>query len=235
MANPPRHRRRSALAAPAAIVLCLLAIILASCGGSNANDIASKSPEQILASARQAALRASSVHIVNNAAQGRLRFASDQELDQSGGRARVKLAGLSFEVTRTGNTLYLTGNPAFARRLEHTIGIHLTPGTWLKAAANNPQLAQLAYLTELDKQLTVQLTVPRPLAKGPASTLDGQPAITLNHKAKLYNGTLYIATTGNPYPIKQTKQGRETGQTTYTNWNQPITIAAPANTIPLPG
>ena len=71
------------------------------------------------------------------------------------------------------------------------------------------------------------------LTKGPITTINGQKAIELKTKGKLYTGAIYIAATGTPYPIEIVKHGRETGQTTFTGWNQPVTLSAPAGAVEL--
>jgi len=44
-------------------------------------------------------------------------------------------------------------------------------------------------------------------------------------------GTLYIATTGKPYPVQITKAGGGGGAVSFQGWNQPVTIVAPANAL----
>jgi hypothetical protein len=61
--------------------------------------------------------------------------------------------------------------------------------------------------------------------------VNGQKAIELKMTAKLFSGSLYIATTGKPYPIELIKRGRETGQTTFSHWNQSVSLTAPPNAI----
>jgi len=55
--------------------------------------------------------------------------------------------------------------------------------------------------------------------------------IALEQTAKLYSGALFIATTGKPYPVELVKHGKETGQTTSSGWNQPVSLSAPANAV----
>jgi hypothetical protein len=44
-------------------------------------------------------------------------------------------------------------------------------------------------------------------------------------------GTLYIATTGKPYPVQITKTGGGGGAVSFQGWNRPVTIIAPANAL----
>ena len=46
-------------------------------------------------------------------------------------------------------------------------------------------------------------------------------------------GTLYVATSGKPYPVKLAKGGAGGGTLTFDRWNQPVSITPPANAIDL--
>ena len=50
---------------------------------------------------------------------------------------------------------------------------------------------------------------------------------------KLSTPTIYIAAAGIPYPLKIVKRGREHGEVTFTGWDHPVTLSAPADAIPL--
>jgi hypothetical protein len=213
---------------PLAVVLAVLA--LAGCGSAG-NGIASKTPAEILAASRAAATSATSVHVVSNASEGPLTATLNAQLISNGGRAQVSLLGLAFEVIRIGKTIYVKGSPSVYKRLGITAKV--PNGAWLEAPAGG-QLDQLAAFTDLTGELNRILPARNDvLARGASTTLDGQHALELNATAKLFKGTLYIATTGKPYPIKLVKHGRETGQSTFSEWNKPITLNPPANTIKL--
>ena len=103
---------------------------------------------------------------------------------------------------------------------------------WLKGSATTGSLARYAALTSLPIQLDRQLGG-GPFTGGTTTTINGQKAIELKETGKLFSGSLAIAATGKPYPIQITKQGRETGRTTFTGWNQPAALSAPTNAIAL--
>jgi hypothetical protein len=224
-----RGRIRSDAGVPLALVVAVLA--LAGCGGSAGNGVASKTPAEILAASRAAATSATSVNVVSKASEGPLAITVNAQLTSDGGRAQVSLLGLAFEVIRIGGTVYVKGSPSVYRRLGITAKV--PQGSWLQAPAGGP-MSQLAAFTDLSGELNRILPAHNDvLASGASTTLDGQHALELNATAKLFKGTLYIATTGKPYPIKLTKHGRETGQSTFTEWNKPTTLNPPTNTIKL--
>jgi hypothetical protein len=211
------------------LAVALATISLAGCGGSAGNGIASKTPAEILAASRAAAAGATSVHVVSKAAEGPLAITVNVQLAGDGGRGQVSLLGLAFEVIRIGKTVYLKGSPSVYKRLG--IAAKVPTGSWLQAPAGG-RLDQLAAFTDLSGELNRILPAHNDvLAKGASITLAGQPVLELNATAKLFKGILYIATTGKPYPVELVKHGRETGQSTFTGWNKPITLNPPANAI----
>jgi hypothetical protein len=214
---------------PLAVVIGVL--FLAGCGGSAGNAISSKTPAEILAVSRAAATSATSVHVVSKASQGPLTAALNLQLASNGGRAQVSLLGLAFEVIRIGETVYLKGSPSLYQRLGITTNV--PQGSWLTGPASG-QLGQLAAFTDLRGELGRLLPASNALlTKGANTSIDGQQALELKATGKLYTGALDIATTGKPYPIKLTKHGKETGQSTFNEWNKPITLNPPTNTTNL--
>jgi hypothetical protein len=212
-----------------AVVALLLAQVAAGCGSSE-NGMASKSATQILAASRSAVQKASSVHVLASTKVthgGSLSLDATLSKDQA--RAHISFLGLGFEVIRKGNTLYLKGNRAFNARLEATMGVKVQSGVWLKGTTRS--LGQVGSFTDIERELPLILSGSGPVSKGAHVKINGQPAITLTEVRKLYTGTLYVATTGEPYPLQLRKSGRETGQTTFTGWNDPVSVTAPAKTV----
>ncbi len=232
--RPPRAAlARAAAAGIATLVLALL------CGcGSSSNGVASKSPAEILATATSTAQQASSVHIQSHSANGALTLTLDMSYTKDGAHGSISLLGIDYQMIRIGDTLYVSGNSRFYRELAQTLSGHaasaiakLPAGTWLKAPVGTGPGSGLAAITDMNSELALILGRGTPAAKGAETTVSGQQAIELKQAAKLYVGSLFIATTGKPYPILQRKTGRETGQTNFSAWNQPVTLTPPANAI----
>jgi hypothetical protein len=225
------HSARARAGVSLALILgAALAAALTGCGSSD-NGVASKSASEILAASKAAAASATSVHVVSKSSQGPLSIALNLDMASNGGRGQVSLLGLNFELIRVGNTLYAKGNHAFYTRLSATTGLHLPQGVWLKAPASAGKLAQLASFTDLSRELNLLLNANNPIAKGHTSTVNRQRAIELRQTGQLFTGSLFIATSGKPYPIELLKRGRESGQTTFSGWNAPVSLTAPANAV----
>jgi hypothetical protein len=226
-------------------ITLLVVIALAGCGSSS-EGLAAKSAAQILAASRSAARNASAVHVTSEAfgtaiviktrAKRTRRISKlDLQLDREGVWARLVALGSTLEAIRIGDIIYVKGGPLLYRNLQRRTGVHVAPGTWLKAPANGPQLSGFAAFAEPSREIMGLLGDPTlSLTKGHTTTIKGQKAIELRTEGKLYSGAIYIAASGPPDPILIVKHGRETARTTFTGWNQPTQLTAPAGAVELP-
>jgi hypothetical protein len=48
-------------------------------------------------------------------------------------------------------------------------------------------------------------------------------------------GTLYVATTGQPYPLQILKAGHNGGHVRFSDFNRPVSLQPPPHAIRLPG
>ncbi len=211
------------------LTILVLGAGLAGCGSSS-NGVASKPASQILAASTAVAKTASSVRVTTSSSIRGAKLTLDASLAKEKAHAQLSLLGIGVEAVRVGDTLYIKGNRAFDAHLESTIGVKVPSGVWLKGPATGT-LGQIGAFTDMSREVPLILNARGPLTKGSTVKVNGQSAIELKETAKLYTGTLYVATTGQPYPILLRKTGRETGQTTFTDWNGSITVDPPANAI----
>jgi uncharacterized protein YcfL len=216
----------------ALLAATLLVLALTACGSSE-NGVASKSAADVLAAARAAANSASSVQVISKASIARAKSTLNASYARSQARVQSSLFNINYEVIRDGNTLYVKGNKVFDKRLEERLGVKIPPNTWLKGSTKTGHLAQIGPETEAAQELPIILAGSGQLTKEQTTKIDGQPAIALRQARKLSTATLYVATTGKPYPLRLSKTGTESGQTTFTNWNTPIHIDPPTNAIEL--
>jgi hypothetical protein len=228
-----RTRAVALLALARTVVLAALSLAgLASVTGcgSSSNGVASKTATEILVAARTAAASASSVHVTSSSNIGREKATFHASLAKDQGHTQLSVLGVDLEVIHTGNTIYIKGNRVFDARLERTLGVKIPSGVWLKGPANGT-LKRFGPLASISGELGTILSARGPLTKGKATKIAGQPAIQRKEAAKLGPRTLYVATTGEPYPLLSRRSGRETGQTTFSGWNDPVTLSAPANAV----
>ncbi len=197
-------------------------------GSSSGNGVASKTPTEILAAAQQAASSLTSVHISGAAKASGVPLDLDLTLSNEGGEGTISENGLSFQVRSIGQSLYINASPAFWTKYGGGAAATLFAGKWLKTSQSG-QFSSLGALTSKQAIFGQMLTQHHQIVRGGVSTVDGQTVIALIDKSK-NGGTLYVATTGKPYPVEVTNSG---GAIEFDRFNQPVTIAVPANSVDL--
>lgn len=215
-------------------LLALTALAIAGCGSSSSsgNGVSSKSASEILAASKAAADSASSVHVIGTLTSNGTPITLNLSLVSGhGGRGQISQGNLSFNLIVVGDTIYIKGSPAFYSHFGGTAAAQLFQGKWLKAPVSGGELGSLAALTNFGQLLDQSLASHGTLAKGSTSTVAGTPVIELRDTS--HNGSLFVATTGKPYPIQIVKHGSETGHITFTDWNQPVSLSPPSGAIDL--
>src|SRR5262249_44911366 len=106
----------------------------------------------------------------------------------------------------------------------------LLGGKWFVAPTSIPQLSSISNLTDISKLFDAALKNPGNLTKGDETKINGQPAIGVNSTAR--DGTLYVATTGTPYPL-QISSSKNQGTVNFTDWDSKIDVAPPPNPVDL--
>jgi hypothetical protein len=220
----------------AASLIALVALAIAGCGSSSSsgNGVASKSPSEILAASKAAAGSASSVHVAGSLTSNGTPIKLDLSLASGhGGRGTISEGSLSFELIVVGDTIYVKGSPAFYSHFGGAAAAQLFQGKWLRAPVSGSELSSLAALTDFGKLLDQTLAGHGTLVRGSTSTVASQPVVELHDTSR--NGSLFVATTGSPYPVEIVKggSGSETGHISFTDWNAPVSLSAPAGAIDL--
>ncbi|HUB37002.1 MAG TPA: hypothetical protein VL972_09265 [Solirubrobacteraceae bacterium] len=206
-----------------------LVALLVGCGTSD-NGVATKTAQEILSATRAAAEEASSVHVASRSTFANTSLILDARLAKATGEAHASLLGITVEAIRSGGTLYVRGNRAFSRNLEHTLGVRVPAGRWLKGPTSGA-LEQAASFVEFNRELPVALGGSGKATKGAVTKVAGHSAIEVIQAHELSKATLYVSTTGEPYPLKLINRGRESGRTTFTEWNDPVHVDPPAHAI----
>jgi len=226
-------RPRNAFATAALLVVLLIAAVLAGCGGSSSssgNGVADKIPTEILAATKAASDAATSVHVSGSIVSDKSPITLDMNLlAGKGGRGQLSESGLAFELIQVGGTVYIKGSSAFYKHIGGTAAAQLLQGKWLKAPSSDANFASLSQLTDLRQLVDQTLASHGSLKKSGTTTVAGQKVVGITDTTK--GGTLYIATTGKPYPIEISKGGSGGGTITFDRWNSSVTLAAPKNAI----
>ena len=212
-----------------AVCVSVLAAGIAGCGGTSDNGVGAKSPDAIVASASNAVSGVKSVHVFGTVTSQGSPITLDLRLIAGkGGGGRMSQNGLSFRIIDLHQTVYLNGSDAFWRHEGGNPAVQLFHGKWLKAPATG-QFASIASLTDVQTLFSKLLSNHGTLAKGGTSTISGQKAIAIRDTTR--GGTLYVATTGKPYPIQISKTGPDGGRIGFDRYNESVSLSAPANAI----
>lgn len=210
----------------------VLSLALGSCGSSGpaSNGIASKSPQAILSAVSTTVAGLHSAHVAGAITSNGQHIALDLSVvNGQGGTGSMSVNGASFKIVTVGQEAYINGSAAFWRMAGGgSSAAALLSGKWLKGPTSG-QLGTLADLTSIGKLFNDLLSSHGPLVKGQITTVRGMKVVPLTDRTK--GGTLYVATTGKPYPIEIFKRGAQGGQVTFDRFNQPVSLTAPAGAI----
>ena len=218
----------SRIAAWAACSL-LVACAVSACGGASSNGVASKSANGIVTAAIDAIDGANSAHISGSLVSDGDPVSLNLDLvSGKGGRGEMSQGGLSFRIEVVGGEVYINGSEAFWNHFGGQGAEQLLNGKWLKAPASG-QFASLAQLSNLHLLLGTLLTTHGALVKAGTSTVDGQSAVAVRDTAK--DATLYVATTGPPYPLEIDKIGSQAGRIRLSGFNESVSLTAPRDAI----
>jgi hypothetical protein len=200
-------------------------------GGAPSNGITSKSADQILTTSITAAEAAKSVHVMGAIKSGGQSVGLDLQIVQGKGASGTIAEGsASFKLVDVGGNFYMQPDQAFLLKFAHTkAAADLFKGKWLKGSSTDANFASFGELTSI-KTLMGSLTKAHgTLTKGATSTLGGQSVIALKSSK---GGTMYVATTGQPYPLQVSKDsGGQSGKVTFSDYNKAFAITAPTNSI----
>jgi len=223
--------RRGPLASLLVAVL-LVVVLLVGCGssGSADNGVLAKPAAEILAAARSAAERAATVHVAGSILGAGKPISINMELvADKGGRGRLTQGQLEIELVGLNKAVYATGNAAFYERFVGVGAAATLHGTWLRQASADGPLRSLAPLTDLSQLMQIALAGHGALIRGATTRIDGHNAIALEDPDE--GGTIYVATTGIPYPLAITRVGRDAGTLVFDRWNQPASITPPTHIV----
>jgi hypothetical protein len=207
---------------------------LAGCGGGSGsgNGEADKSASQILADARRAATKAGAVHVTGTILDSGTRLKLNLHAGAGTGSGTITFRGSPIEVVRIGTTLYMKAPASFYTNTgADKATASLLDGKWLKASATQKDFAELAQLTRLKDLLALTTKPDGKISKGSESTVDGAKVIELKDDE---GGSLFIATTGSPYPIAlRGKDKTSSGNVHFTEWGETVDAKAPKGAVDL--
>jgi hypothetical protein len=214
------------------IVGLTIVLVLAGCGGgSSSNGEAKKSAQEVVTDAQQAAVNASSVHVTGHIVDNGTPLTLDLTLVKGQkGKGTLSEQGLTFELVRVGDTVYIKGSDAFLKKFAGAGAATLLHDKWLKGSATSGQLAALAPLTDTAQLFKSALGNHGTLANKGETDYQGQKVVEIDDTTQ--GGKLYVAATGDPFPIAL-RGSKQQGSVDFSDWNGGATVEAPKGAIDL--
>jgi len=233
------------------VPIAAAALLLAGCGGSSTtsgsgspvvnnpavnkqeNGVGSLSADEILARAKTALTRASSVHLVGQVTEDGDEMRLDLRIKgREGGIGIINVQNHKIELVRVGQTVYMRtdenfwasqiGDPAVAKQLA---------GKYLKGPVDDVRLKQLANFTDMAGLADLMLKPDGKLAKGERKTVNGIPAIGLVDDDPKDPGVLYVAVQGEPYPLQLAPAAagsNSQGSIDFVDYGKSVQLTAPS-------
>ncbi|MGH2977924.1 MAG: hypothetical protein ACRDKC_06085 [Gaiellaceae bacterium] len=218
-----------------ALALVLTATLLAGCGSSGktaqSNGEASKPATRVLADANAAATNARSAHVSGSIRSGGTPITLDLSTARGkGAKGSMSTNGLTFDIVRVGDTLYVRGSDAFYKRFAGAAVAQLLHDKWLKGSATHGRLETLAPLTSLGALFAGISAHHGKLVNGGKTTYKGRQVVAVRDKSD--NSKLYVAATGKPYPVAIVGGKKsQSGTITFDDWNKPVSLSAPSDAL----
>jgi hypothetical protein len=218
-----------------AFALVLTAALLAGCGGgkkaAKSNGEAAKAANRVLADAKAAATKASSVHVSGQVASGGTPITLDLSMaGDKGAKGSMSTNGLEFEIVRIGDTAYIRGSDAFYQHYAGAAVAHLLHGKWLKASIVSGRFRSLAPLTNIRVLFSKVASSHGKLVNEGTTTYKGDDVVAIRDTSD--NSKLYVASTGTPFPVAIIggKKG-QSGAIAFGDWNASVSLQAPKDAI----
>jgi hypothetical protein len=221
------RRRRPALAVAAAVTLAAGGSLAACGGGSKLNGEQSKTGNQIAADAVNALRHVATAHMVGNAIVSNAPVTFDWLFKGNDTKGQVSTNGTSFQVIKSGNQAYVKGSKDTYTALANAKIANIIGDRWLLLSGDKAN----SYTNITMSSITSSLNSPTWAKAVQQSTLDGKKVVVITNTKD--GSQVYVANTGTPYPLEGKGKTTEEGAWRFSDFNKPVTIAAPADSISL--
>jgi len=185
------------------------------------NGVETLDPKQILTRANKAALSARSVHIVGESPQASLDLVATKDASEG-----TRSAGETTLQTRAvDSVIYIKADEAYWTQAFNAKKAKKIGDKWVAGELSNPKLASFKQTSTLRPLINQFLRLDESAQVGAVGVAQNQPAVPITASI----GTLWVATTGKPYPLLLTSSPDqpEASQIDFTQWDKKVEIKAP--------
>jgi hypothetical protein len=215
--------------------LALLAVTLGACAAEEdpdegTNGVGRLAPEEIEERALAAARGASAVRVSGTVTGDGQTYRLDVRLGEDGCVGEVSTEGMTFELLRLGEDLYIQADEAFwesggiPEELESDPAEKLD-GKYVRVAPEDPAYEQLAGFTEMDVLLDGLLALEGERQTGDRGEVADVRTIRVT-AAGGRGGSMDVALVGEPYPLR-VQRGGGAGELLMDDWDQDFELHAP--------
>jgi hypothetical protein len=199
--------------------------------------LGTKSADEILSAATAAFAKAKSVHVKGTFVDSGSTLSMSMFLGTAGGHGQIRAPlqkgkhPVTISILSTNGKLYLK-SPQLWRQTGGASMANLIGDRWvLVPKQNSADFKDFEQMTDIKKFADGILKTDNTVTKGKTTVIDGTPAIGLNDS----DATLYIATTGTPYPLKMVpnKPKKPGEELAFLDYNAPLNLQPPANAVNL--
>ncbi|MER5640549.1 hypothetical protein ABT095_26820 [Kitasatospora sp. NPDC002227] len=218
--------------------LVLLALLVAGCGsgggGSTAptsaqpsgNGVESLGAKDIVARSVQTLKDGRSAHLTGQTSSDGQTVTMDLAMDTTGNCAGTvsQTDQGTFKLVKLGKQVWVKPDAAFWQTHGGPATAQLVGDKYLKTSSDNPDFAQLASVCDLNT-LADSIGSVDTVTTGGRTTVNGTDAVALNGTKGADSGTVYVAVTGKPYPLRIEKSG---GKLDFKDFGTPVPTTTPS-------
>jgi hypothetical protein len=213
-------------------LLGLAAVALAALAGAPP-VLAARSADDILRSAREAALAAHTVHVTGRVPTGGQDIGLDLRLvDGRGATGSIVLDGARADLRVIGTAIYVRATKPFlvrvAKQPANGIATQVLVGRWFRPPAGGAGFSDFVALTDMGKLLTETLDPGGPIRRMGTATVAGVPAVLIGDSS----GVLAVSRRRPPYPL-ELRPPSGAGRVAFTDWNAPVRLVTPPHVLDL--
>jgi len=193
-----------------------------------ANGVVDKPPGEILRLATRAFQDAGSVHLKGNGTSNGELYAVDVRI--KGGKGTITVNHNLVEMVRIGADAYFKGDADFWKDVTGDAEMAvLLKGRYLKVRSDEPDLKSILMFTDTDVLASTMLRSEGVATKGERRTIQGVETIGVMFRSGKDSTTLYVATTGRPYPMQliSASDTADSGALDFFDYDRPFELRPP--------
>jgi hypothetical protein len=201
---------------------------------SGGNGIAGKSSNEILTAAEQALESAQSVRLKGTLTDSGETTKLNLRVSRTAAKGSITApeGGKTYtiDVIKTGGRFYMHA-PAMFRAVGGAAAASVIGNRWVLVPKGDKDFKEFESLVNIRSLAKELFTPDGEVTKGKQTVIDGTPVIGLDGA----DGTLYVATTGRPYPVKLVpfKPATPGEALAFLDYNAPVKVTRPAHPLDL--